>query len=826
MNRGAADRWLTWVILPACAALVFSATTLSRHAWVGTSVRSDRVATVEPGSPGALAGLRAGDRITLVGEQPVASSLDTDPLRHALPGRPLLLERERAGISSLVWLVPAPLPERERQFLVFLFAVACGFLLLGGWVWSERRDRLTRAFLVLCVAFAGMLTPEPRLDSRAWQLTYDLGYLAAQLFAPIVFAHFFALFPEPAARTRDRLWVRMGYGAATALWLVGLALVIEGVFGPGHWSAALPVIGAGGLALFAAGMVGGLVLITRSFLRAGSADARRRLRVALFGTILGAAPFVIMVAWHNLAPGTAIPGERLSVAFTLCVPASFAWAIAVHRVFDFRVALRAVTVLLLAAGAAALTYAAGEWVADAWWPALGEGVSGASLAFLAMVAALAGPARPALSRVGARVVPIAGEISLASWVPSPDAVRAGARALLAEACEVAVVALRLDGCSALRERDGRVEPVAFAGARLSPTLGAGFLQALEGAHGPLEIAALDLTHEDRDTLELAGVHWALPVPGVPTPAVLLLGRRLAGLWLDRGEARDLGHLTHHLAVALENAELRREKQLRVALDRELEEAHRVQARRLPRRTPVYPTLDCAAVTLSTESVGGDYYDFIELGPREFTLAVGDAAGHGVPAALVLAGVQSRFRAEAQRARGPGDLLEALNRDLVAVAQPERFVSLLCARVDVTGGVVRFANAGLMPPLVRRADGRCEEFSDSGMLLGVRGEEHYPVSAVELNAGDLALVYSDGLTEASRDGRLFGLDGVQAVLDRHGHRRAADVVEELLLAVRAWANEPLDDLTIVVLRQITQPGHRARSGQRAIKSAAVPSDIAP
>jgi serine phosphatase RsbU (regulator of sigma subunit) len=813
MDRSAADRWLTWLILPACAALVCSAMTLSRHAWTGTTVQEDRVATVEPGSPGAQAGLAAGDHIQLAGERPPGAGLDADPLRLAQPGLPVLLERERGGKRSLVWLAPAPEPEGERQFHAFLFVVACGFLLLGGWVWSERRDRLTSAFLVLCVAFAGMLTPEPRLG-LPWQRAYDLGYLAAQLFAPVVFAHFFALFPEPSAVPRGRPWVRAGYAIATALWLLGLAVVLESVVGPGNWIRARVVLEIGGLALFALGMLAGLVLITRSFIRTRSPDARRRLRVALFGTVLGATPFVVMVAWHNLVPGTAIPGERMSVAFTLLVPASFAWAIAVHRVFDFRIALRAVTVLMLAGLVATLTYGAGEWLAGSWWPRLGEGVSGASLAFLAMVAALAGPARPALARVGARVVPIAGEVSLAAWSPSAEATRSGPDAVLRDACEVIVAALKLDGCAGAHVREGRATLVAFAGARLMPAPGPAFLQSLAGVRGASETAALDLAQEDRETLELAGVHWVLPLPGAPPPAVLLLGRRLAGLWLDRGEARELGTLTDHLAVALENAELRRQAQLHVALDRELEEAHHVQARRLPRRTPVYPTLDCAAVTLSSESVGGDYYDFIEVGPREFTLAVGDAAGHGVPAALVLAGVQSRFRAEAQRARHPGELLEALNRDLVALAQPEKFVSLLCARVDVTAGLLRFANAGLTPPLVRRADGRCEEIREGGMLLGVRDDARYPVSAVELDAGDLALVYSDGLTEASRGGVLFGVEGVRDVLQRHAHRRAADVVEELLTAVRRWADEPLDDLTIVVLRQLTQPGQRARATRQS------------
>jgi sigma-B regulation protein RsbU (phosphoserine phosphatase) len=174
---------------------------------------------------------------------------------------------------------------------------------------------------------------------------------------------------------------------------------------------------------------------------------------------------------------------------------------------------------------------------------------------------------------------------------------------------------------------------------------------------------------------------------------------------------------------------------------------------------------------------------------------------------VLAGVQSRFRDEAQRARHPGELLEAMNRDLVAVDQPEHFMGLLCARVDAAGGTVRFANAGLTPPLLRRRDGRRAELTDSGLLLGVQAGAVYPVASVELEPGDVLVVYTDGLSEASRGGVPFGDEQVWAVLDRHAHRRAADLVEELMGAVRAWADGPLDDLTVVVLKQLA----RARAG---------------
>jgi sigma-B regulation protein RsbU (phosphoserine phosphatase) len=451
------------------------------------------------------------------------------------------------------------------------------------------------------------------------------------------------------------------------------------------------------------------------------------------------------------------------------------------------------------------------------------------MAFLALVAALAGPARARLAEVGTRVVPIAGELPLAAWSPSDPASRAASPdPMLLEACERVREALRLDGCCALVVDGGGFRFAARAGGTaageaLAATLGPDFVEAMTRRPGPRAPSEIELAGDDLEALEMAHVHWTLPVPGAPVAAVLLLGRRLAGAWLDRAEAHDLDRFAQHLGVALENADLRREVRHHASFERELREAHHVQVHRLPRRTPVYPTLDCAAVTLSTESVGGDYYDFIEAGPRDFTLAVGDAAGHGVPAALVLAGVQSRFRDLAQRARQPGDLLEALNHDLVAHEQPDRFMGLLCARVDVSRAVFRFANAGLTPPLVRRVDGQLEELRESGLLLGVSATATYGTSSVDLDAGDLVLVYTDGLTEASRGGQMFGVEGAQAVLNRHAHRRSPDIVEELLAAVRAWADEPLDDLTLVVLKQISRAPSRPRMGDSALKPSQASAD---
>jgi hypothetical protein len=179
---------------------------------------------VVPGGPGERAGLRAGDRLSTPDPgrpawrwaQPVTAS--------AAPGTPLPLERRRDGLTRAAWLVPDPLPDGERWMMAALLLVASGFVLLGGWVWSERRDRLTRPFYLLSLAFARLLAPVPRFPWPALGALHELLYAGLTLLLPALFVHFFALFPEPRApRGRMAAGVAAAYGVAALLsagWLV------------------------------------------------------------------------------------------------------------------------------------------------------------------------------------------------------------------------------------------------------------------------------------------------------------------------------------------------------------------------------------------------------------------------------------------------------------------------------------------------------------------------------------------------------------------------------------------------------------------------------
>jgi sigma-B regulation protein RsbU (phosphoserine phosphatase) len=802
MDRAASAETLSWLVAPAALLLVASALTLPLQPYTGVTLRGDRVMAVVPGSPGERAGIAPGDRLA-----DPAGRVDAlgGPLAAARPGQELVLLRRRPEATEPIRLLPSRQPAAERRMMVALLAVASGFLLLGGWVWSERRDRLTRPFHLLCLAFAVLLVPPPRVPWPAATVLHELAYAAATLALPVLCIHFFALFPEPRIPPRRMAAsVTAAYGVAALLFLGSAAATVLGLAGRAVPDPLWSLLQGAAAVWFAAGLLIALALFARSYARAGSEDARRRLRVALIGTALGLGPLAGLIVLRNLLPGLSLPGERLAVVLTLLVPLSFAWAVAVHRVFDFRVALRAAVATALCALVGGAVYVFGELVTLLRGP---EGIDfgGAAIAAVGLAAALAGPSRPWARAVARTLLPLREQRSLAEAL-AVDAGREATQALLLERASADLAqALKLDRCLAIAlEPDAEPRAETAAERRPPGALGPALAAALAERDGPASLDELAVPEAERESLERAGIRWLIGI-GAPAPrAVLLLGRRLAGPWLDRREVETLTRYARHLAVALENVALRRAARSHGALDRELREAGAIQSRLLPRRAPVYPTLDCAAATLSSEQVGGDCYDFVERAAREFALVVGDAAGKGVPAALLLAGVQARFRAEAGRLAEPGPLLRALNHDLAHHEHPENFVGLLCARVEVRPARIHVANAGVMPPFVRRRSGRWEEVTSGGPLLGVRRDADYPDARVDLARGDVVVLHTDGLTEARRGDELFGPERVREVVDRHAHRRAADILEALIREVRRFADRPLDDLTVVVLKQLADP----------------------
>jgi sigma-B regulation protein RsbU (phosphoserine phosphatase) len=350
--------------------------------------------------------------------------------------------------------------------------------------------------------------------------------------------------------------------------------------------------------------------------------------------------------------------------------------------------------------------------------------------------------------------------------------------------------------TAMHGRPPRGAAGAQAFERLEPPL----VEAL-AAHGrpiaPTELAQANGTFE--------GLGTSLLVPLFAEErcrAILALGPRLSGPWFDAGERARLDEFATQTSALVENAALHDRLLERAALERDVVLARRIQDRLLPPAVPVLPTVDLAARTRPAQDIGGDYFDFLDLGPRQLGVAVADVCGKGLPAALLLASVQAQLRGRASAIGSPGALLARLNDELCALRQPEKFVCLAFARLDARRRTLTWANAGLNPPLVLHADGRAEELDHGGLILGVTEGQRYADEETRLARGDVVAFYTDGVTDSMRADGPWGAEALAEAIARHRHLRAARLVERVLAEAAAWHRVgPPDDRTMVILKAL-------------------------
>jgi serine phosphatase RsbU (regulator of sigma subunit) len=202
-----------------------------------------------------------------------------------------------------------------------------------------------------------------------------------------------------------------------------------------------------------------------------------------------------------------------------------------------------------------------------------------------------------------------------------------------------------------------------------------------------------------------------------------------------------------------------------------------------------------------KEVGGDFYDFFELEDGHLGIVVGDATGHGVPAALVMASARSMLRAVAQDSDSPGKALRRVNDALVTDIPANMFVTCFYCIVDPESGSLTYANAGHDLPYLHR-NGDAEELRARGMPLGLMTGMGYEQKEIVLEEGETALFYSDGLVEAHNPkGEMFGFPRLRALIAEHAENESLEeaLLEELYSFVgEGWEQE--DDITLLTLRR--------------------------
>lgn len=313
----------------------------------------------------------------------------------------------------------------------------------------------------------------------------------------------------------------------------------------------------------------------------------------------------------------------------------------------------------------------------------------------------------------------------------------------------------------------------------------------------------------RRSVMVLGLHSILCVPllvrGQASGVIYVDNRLQAGIF-SPADLDLLCAIATSAAAAIENARLYQLALQQGRMERELQLAREVQAGLLPQQMPHLAGWEFAAAWEPAREVAGDYYDFILLGQGDterLGVVVGDVSDKGMPAALFMAVARSTLRASLAQGAAPALAISQANHLLCADTTSGMFISLFYGQLDPLTGEFVYVNAGHNPPLwLQAASGTLQELESSGPILAAFDDAAYREHRLHLAAGDLLLLYTDGLTEAPDAARReFGLERVHTILQQLSSRPAAEITAALLEAVRAYSGSvPFDDITLVLLKR--------------------------
>ncbi len=248
-----------------------------------------------------------------------------------------------------------------------------------------------------------------------------------------------------------------------------------------------------------------------------------------------------------------------------------------------------------------------------------------------------------------------------------------------------------------------------------------------------------------------------------------------------------------------------EQRQRQRLENELSIAREVQAQLFPRVLPSLPGIELQAICRAARMVSGDYYDFVTLGSTRLAIAIADISGKGISAALLMASLQATLRSQVMQdgnsSESTAALVTRLNRHLFLNTAEDRYATLFYAVYDTASHMLRYTNAGHLPPFCINGD-RVTRLEAGGTVVGLIDDCSYEEGVIQISPGSVLLAYSDGLTEPENVyGEEFGSRRLIDVAMRHRDAAPRVLAETLMTAAEEWAGSPeqADDMTILVAR---------------------------
>ena len=824
------------------------------------------VGDVLPGSPAGQAGLRSGDRIVAIDGQELKNLRPF--YEAIIAGHKAAIELTveeqgpAAGKRVLKVLVGGGkrAPQRTMRPAELLWFpldyYPLAFLIVGVAVLLLRPDDANA--WVLALLFGGFLAVGRLFEGniptnlRGFAVFYKIVMTWSSL---ALFYYFFAVFPAPSPMDRKIPWLKHVLLAGTLIVTVpiGLRCLVAGgtlpLYLDLHWpgasfvrwvlaaQAALPVPASRGwpslgftwFAVFLGAMVLGLAsLVSNNFL-SPDAQVRRKAHVMLWGTVVGVVPMCVIAAIAFVGGSAKVPLAvwQVSVAFLSFVwPLSFAYAVVKHRVLEIPVLLkrsaryllvqRGFTILLLILWLAAIrlfTFAI---------TGLAGSFSNTVLAMgLVFAVGLAWISAPMVKRTSERIDRAffrsaydARQI-LENLVEEARTVSSREELALRLASEISQALHPVFAEVYLADRNGNLR--VYSDTALSnQTLPSGMplLEELARRREPWQISDIDPRERGLlDNLAIFGPNQPeclVPIlmRGGTLTGLLALGARLSEESYSREDKRLLTVVGAQAGVTLENMRLaedmaeRIETERRIARDMEI--AKQVQARLFPQKLPALDTLEYAGRCIQARDVGGDYYDFLNLGAGRMGIVLADVVGKGIPGALLMANLQADVRSQcAIASQNLSQFLKSVNQSFFESTDEGRYATLFFGDYQDATRHLRYSNCGHNPPLLVHSNGIAERLTATATVLGLFEEWQSSVGDVQITRGDVLVIYTDGITEANNfEGEEFGENRLLETIRSHLGVPVPGILDAILRAALEFSGgegKMTDDLTLIVDR---------------------------
>ena len=283
---------------------------------------------------------------------------------------------------------------------------------------------------------------------------------------------------------------------------------------------------------------------------------------------------------------------------------------------------------------------------------------------------------------------------------------------------------------------------------------------------------------------------------------LALTRKVAGYRYSKEDLNLLGVLSNQIVSALTNARLYVDSLEKIRLQEEVTMARQIQLDLLPAQPPRLNCLQISAHSIPSRTVGGDFFDFIQINEKKIGIVIADASGKGMPAALMIAQTQAFLRSEVTNGNPINRVLKNMNQHLVNSSSPEKYVTLFYGELDTSSGLFHYANAGHNYPIWVNANGEIKLLKTGGPIIGALPYLEYQADSIQLSEGDTLFLFTDGLAEAmDNDEKEYTEERIRKFITSHRELDPNSLIDSILQDVRSFdpTYPPRDDTTIIALK---------------------------